>query len=428
MAHSSGMASTVLHNRRLFAIRLACTVIALLTLALFVVSLPARFALLTTPTTGLSLGQPSPLEVEALARFGLSLRFFAWYELAWTVAPVLVFGAVAAVIVWHRSDDWMALLVALSLILVACVAPPAMAALVSGDPIWRVPVALVQSLTLVLLFYLLCLFPNGRFVPRAMRWLALLWTMYAVARALIPAWDRPFYLSGVQTAADLLMLTWLMLWFVIAIAAQLYRYWYISTPIQRQQTKWVVFGFVAMVIVLGFAGLLLQFFPTLREPSTGRLFYNLVVIPIAACALMLLPLSFGFAILHSRLWEIDLLINRTLVYGVLTALLGGVYAVSIVVWQSLFRTLTGQTSDLAIVASTLAIAALVQPLRRQIQAFIDRRFYRRKYDAAQTLAAFSATLRDEVNVDTLEADLIAIVQDTLQPSHVSLWLAQPPRR
>ena len=144
---------------------------------------------------------------------------------------------------------------------------------------------------------------------------------------------------------------------------------------------------------------------------------------------VLLLLSMSVAILRYRLWDIDVIINRTLVYGSLTILLVGLYVGLILALQAMVRAVTGSISQqpLVLVASTLVIAALFQPLRRRLQTIIDRRFYRRKYDAARVLAAFSDTLRTEVDVDTLREHLLAVVQETMQPAHVSLWVRQSSR-
>jgi hypothetical protein len=134
------------------------------------------------------------------------------------------------------------------------------------------------------------------------------------------------------------------------------------------------------------------------------------------------PVAIGFAVLKYRLYDIDIIINRTLVYGALSVTLVALYFASIVASQGVFLLLTGQRSTLAVVASTLAIAALFTPLRRRIQGFIDRRFYRRKYDAAKTLEEFGARLRDETDIETLSSNLVAVAREMVQPAHVSLWL------
>jgi hypothetical protein len=196
----------------------------------------------------------------------------------------------------------------------------------------------------------------------------------------------------------------------------------VSTPLQRQQTKWVVagiafaFGPLVIGLTLDFT-LLTQLFPKSSLVTTlVQWFFDLL--------LLLFPLSLGFAILRYRLWDIGVLINRTLVYGALTITLGLIYAGLVIGLQALLRGFISQTNAVAIVISTLAIAALFQPLRRRLQHLIDRRFYRRKYDAARTLAAFSATLRNEVDLATLSEQVVAVVEETLQPVHVSLWLRQ----
>ena len=178
---------------------------------------------------------------------------------------------------------------------------------------------------------------------------------------------------------------------------------------QRQQIKWLAYGGAVVVSGICVGGLI-----TLWSVPAS--------IMIMSVSLLGLPVFTGIAIVRYRLYDIDLLINRTLVYGSLTATLVALYFGSIIVLQRLFVILTGEKSTLAIVASTLVIAALFNPLRRHIQAFIDRSFYRSKYDARKSLEAFSARLRDETDLDTLNAHLVGVVAETMQPSHVSLWL------
>jgi pimeloyl-ACP methyl ester carboxylesterase len=178
-----------------------------------------------------------------------------------------------------------------------------------------------------------------------------------------------------------------------------------SRGIERQQLKW--FLYAAALIPASFA---LDYVPGF----TGDLVFGLVIFG--------LPTAIGIAVLRYRLYDIDVIINRTLVYGLLTVFLALVYFGSVIALQYVLRTLTGQAGTLAIVASTLTIAALFNPLRRRIQELIDRRFYRRKYDSAKTLESFSARLRDETDLNALSEDLVGVVRGTMQPEHVSLWL------
>jgi hypothetical protein len=165
------------------------------------------------------------------------------------------------------------------------------------------------------------------------------------------------------------------------------------------------------------------FFPVLTRPGVVSLVFDLTGLTIGgSLGLLLIPLSIGAAILRYRLYDIDVIINRALVYATLTLTLALVYFGSVALLQYLLRSLTGQEAQLTIVASTLGIAALFQPLRRRIQSTIDRRFYRRKYDAARTLEAFSARLRHDRDLGQLNAELLSVVRETMQPAHVSLWL------
>jgi hypothetical protein len=204
------------------------------------------------------------------------------------------------------------------------------------------------------------------------------------------------------------------------VFAQVYRYRRVSTRTQRQQTKWVVFGFTAALA--GYLGVIsLQIaFPGL-EPGTLADFLGITT---TLCFMLLIPSTIATAILRYRLYDIDIIINRTLVYGALTAILGGFYFGGVTATQALLRVLVSyeQQAQLTVVISTLVIAALFTPLRRRIQAFIDRRFYRRKYDARKTLESFSAQLRNETDLEALSDDLVDVVQEAMQPAHVSLWL------
>jgi hypothetical protein len=185
----------------------------------------------------------------------------------------------------------------------------------------------------------------------------------------------------------------------------------------------MVFGVAALVALLCVFFLPYLLVPKLDQPGVLSLTYDLAGRAlVGSFAFLLIPLSIGVAILRYRLYDIDILINRTLVYGSLTVTLVLVYAGSVVVLEQLFRALTGQGSQLAVVASTLTIAALFSPFRHRVQGFIDRRFYRRKYDAAKTLEAFSAKLKDETDLDRLGDDLVGVVRETMQPTHASLWL------
>ena len=184
---------------------------------------------------------------------------------------------------------------------------------------------------------------------------------------------------------------------------------------ERQQIKWVAYAvalFTAVIVVV-------SVWPSLDTSPLGSVLF--------LAAFLAIPSAMALAILKYRLYDIDVVINRTLVYGALTATLALVYFGSVALLQGILGALTGQDSQLAIVASTLAIAALFGPLRRRVQDFVDRRFYRKKYDAARTLEAFGMRLRDEVDLENLTGELVAVARDTMQPAHVSLWLREPDR-
>jgi hypothetical protein len=203
---------------------------------------------------------------------------------------------------------------------------------------------------------------------------------------------------------------------------QILRYRRDSTSLERQQTKWILLGII--ILMLSFPVWFLFFGGGLDIlPGSPRLLASIGGWLSTVLAISALPVTMSIAIMRYRLWDIDLLIRRTLIYGALTATLALVYFGSVVVLQSIFRAATGQEQSQFVTAlSTLAIAALFFPLRQRVQAFIDRHFYRKKYDAAKILADFAAAARDEVELDQLTERLVEVVQETMQPESVSLWL------
>jgi hypothetical protein len=271
--------------------------------------------------------------------------------------------------------------------------------------------------------FLLLLFPDRQLPNRRWRWFAwfslLLILVGTISQALAPgsvyylrAIHNPLGVEGLPNVGELIATVMFTLVFVSAGSLFVRRLR--ASGVERQQLKWFTYA-----STLAISGPILTY--TISE-ALGALWLKWAGYALMGVGLVGVPISMGIAILRYRLYEIDTLINRTLVYGALTATLVALYFGDIVLLQRLFVALTGEKSTLAVVASTLVIAALFSPLRRRMQSFIDRRFYRSTYDARKTLEAFSAKLRDETNLDALSADLVGVVRETMQPAHVSWWL------
>ena len=273
-----------------------------------------------------------------------------------------------------------------------------------------------------LLPFLVLLFPTGRLLSprwRPVAWaLGLVLGLYLSARLFTPGPvgsglpDNPL---GIESAKGLLQLVQIMAgvavpFLVLAVMASVVLRFRRSQGEERLQLKWFTFVVAADVVLIpGLGALTEQFAPVLGE---------LVIFP---AAISLIPIAIGVAVLKYRLYEIDRVINRTLVYGLLTVLLGAVYLAGVFGLGQLLNPVSGE-SALAVAASTLTVAALFQPVRRRVQAVVDRRFNRRRYDAARTVEGFSGRLRDEIDLDTLSVELLAVVEQTMQPTAVSLWL------
>ena len=407
---------TRLHGRWLVLARVVWFILVALALLIFIFSLPVYIAQLFSVCNGnaCGTGQLTPRIVGTLRNLGFSNSEYVTINVVLAFVQAFVWFTVGGVLFWRKSNDWMALLVALMMVLLGT--SVSLNTVAGSFSLWQFPSRLLDFLAYLLLILVILLFPNGRFVPR--------WTWLLIIVFIPVEWFYDFLPYSSLNNDIWTNLIWIGI--VISImATQVYRYIRVSNLVQRQQTKWVVFAIIIGLLVEAVFTLVAVFFPSLNQ--SGSLYW-LLYNNISTYALLLIPLSLFIAILRYRLWDIDNLINRALVYGTLTVLLALVYFGLIVVLQYLLRGVISQTNDVVIVVSTLAIAALFQPLRRGIQGIIDRRFYRRKYDAVKTLEAFSATLRNEVDLDQLSEHLVAVVQETMQPTHVSLWLRTHNRR
>lgn len=412
----------LLRGFRLLVVRLVWVALALAFAGLFIAGVPAELALLRQVCVGSSASclptQLTPEGARLLPALGFAPAEYATILVALDIFSVCCWYLVALVLFLRRSADRMALFSALTLVAFGVgrfsLAPSAFAL---THPQWTLAVDGARFLGSACLSVFVYIFPGGHFTPGWIRWIALAWIAPQLGEFFLPS--TPFDLTRMP---PLLQLAGFLGFVISAIFAQIYRYHRISTPLQQRQTRWVVFGMVVSLVgylALAFALPLLT--PSVTQPGTAA---NLATQAATTLVMLMIPLSIGIAILRARLFDIDVLINRALVYGTLTAVLAALYAACVVSLQAVFHGLIRfiPGSQITIVASTLAAIALFQPLRHRIQRAIDRGFYRHKYDADKTLSAFSTTLRSELDLDELRAHLLQAVHETMHPTHTSLWL------
>ena len=405
-----------LHGPWLALARFGVIAYGLTFLILFIVGTPVHFRALTTvcsPIETCRLLNLSPPEVAAMPPW-LGLEAYAVYQIAVESVLAAVGLSVAILIVLRLSHTRMGLLAAAATIWVAF-AGESFGALAEAVPLvaaiyWP---TVYEGIVLIWLFVLL--FPDGRAEPP---WFRRRFPLFLLAMVGLQAWGllvQTLELSNQEAPYFVLFLAIILFSFVI----QVIRYRRHTTPEQRQQVKWGVVGLASLVVAFF---LYASLDPTISPVATGRprLAWNLLGMLLLATAGALFPITLAYSILRRRLWDIDQIINRALVYGTLTVILTSIYLGTVVLLQRVV--LSGQGSSLVVAGSTLLIAALFAPLRRRIQTLIDRRFYRSKYDSQRALAAFAATARSQVDLDALTAELLRVVGDTVQPQQVSLWL------
>jgi hypothetical protein len=386
------------------------------------ISLPFGIQMFYTQT--LATGRSVPTVARALTQIHLTAAQEAMSLTVIYVLASVVFVVIGTAIFWRlwgTSKELLGLFASFIFITIGTTGISGVFTGFSGptDPFLQIAL-FVSGISFVVLWPclggFLLTFPNGRFAPRWSWLLILLWI--GQLAFFVVAGRGIFGDAAISLLALVVSLTW-----GSTLGMQVYRYVRVYTYSERQQTKWLIFGVTLGLLLNGALALMGNFLPGGSGPDS---LYLLLVFNLGGLVIdLLIAFSVGVALLRYRLWDIDIIINRTLVYGTLTLILGVVYVGLVIGLQALLRGIISQENSVAIVISTLAIAALFQPLRHRLQKIVDRRFYRSKYDAAKIIETFSATLRNEVDLNQLSEHLVAVVQETMQPAHVSLWLRKP---
>ena len=400
--------------------RVVWIILAALSLAVLITSLPAYMAQLQSVCAGVrcAYGQLSPDSVQTLDDLGFSNGHYAIFSLGLVVASALVWFGVGVVIFWRtwgRSNDWFALLVALLLVLSS---PGSTIRALGGSPWeWQWSVRFVFFLGKVLAALFLSLFPDGRFVPRWTRWLVVIWIPLMGFLSLIS--DLPFSAKiGSPFLASLIVLVIGLI--LIFLGAQFYRYRHISGTVERQQIKWVIFG-----VAVGYLVTILFALPVLLFPSqladTGSLYFGAVLATVLNVFPLLVPVSIGIAILRYRLWDIDVLINRTLVYGTLTACVVALY---VLVVGSLGALLQIQGNLLVSLLATGLIAVLFHPLRNRLQRAVNRLIYGERDDPNALLSRLGSRLEATLAPEAVLPVLVETVAQALKLPYVAIALKQ----
>jgi hypothetical protein len=397
--------------------RVAWVAFFAISLVAMTVAIPARWQ---------ELIHPSPLLLANLNSLGWSVTGYAVYTLFSEVIFTAAYLGVALIIFARRSNERMALFS--SLMLVAFGVGNQTITPIIGTlrvyPYGNLLFSLFGYLAWVTFTQFPYLFPSGRYIPRWAIIPALIWFLICIP------WN---FMTG--SALD--PLTWppvvfgplLLGLYISFLVSQVYRYRRVSNAVERQQTKWVLYTLAAAIVTVLTLGswffiyddTLLNFLVAGMPPVPEAFLSVTIYQGLARLCFLLLPLGFAFSILRYRLWDIDVIIRKTLVYGALTVLLALVYFGGVTLLGNLLTAASGQQSAIVIVVTTLAIAAMFNPLRRRVQDFIDRRFYRKKYDAEKFLANFATVARDEVDIIQLRRALLSVVEETIQPTALSLW-------
>jgi hypothetical protein len=396
----------------LAVVRVAWPLAALASLAVLLLSLPGY---LQDPLGG------TPVDVSPQV-----LSAYAAISVVASMAAAALSLALAGLLYWRRPNDRMAVFISFVLLGYGIIMAGPLEQLRQAWPaLAGLNAAAFQQLFFATPFIALFgLFPDGRFVPRWMRWVTLASLAMAPASFIAPCCSLA---GGIRP--ELLWastLYWLVL-VILGVYAQVYRYRRVSSLAERQQTRWVVYG--QLLMIGWFIISTIPYMITVNlPPGSPQPWWSALMGALWWLSLIIFPATLTIAVLRFRLFDLEVIVRRTLVYSVLTALLALVYTGSVILLQRVFSLVGGDQSTIVIVLSTLVIAALFSPLRQRVKAGIDRRFYRRDYDSQQVLAAFGQTTRDEVELQSISAALLSVVDETLQPEHAWLWHRGDPVR
>lgn len=413
---SSSAADTRLCGGLLILARGGWIAVVTLTVGCFIAALPMLSRQLQTvcvraracPSGGLS-----PTALQTIHTLGFSVSDYAVYMLSLYSATALVWCAVGLLIFWRKSDDWMALLVALFLVMFNLSPGLGQSAPAFVYPVWNLPLQFLSFLAVIPLGLFFLLFPTGRFVPRWTGWFAVALLALAIPRYCFPTspFDFTTWPGGLNVLASLSIIG-------ILLFAQLYRYWRVSDLVQRQQTRWVVFGITtALVVFLAGEGFYLLF-PTVSQPGSLYSFGFETVIPLV---LLAIPLSIGIAVLRYRLWNLDVVINRTLVYGLLTASVIGLYVLCV---GGLGTALQTRGNLLITMLATGLVSILFQPLRTWLQRGVNRLMYGQRDEPYVVVARLGRRLESTLAPEAVLTAIAETVAQALKLPYASITLKQ----
>ena len=413
-------------NYSVLITRIGWIALTLVLLTIFILGIPYRYDELRSvctiapcPVFSLSSAEHAFLDASLF-----SVQAYAIFHIGLELFMALLMTAIAILFVFKFFDNRMGVLTAYFLVYLGYTFVQAPYAFALQFPRFELLFQLFSNIGALIILLIVFVFPNGQFMSKWLRWLFIgagifLTGSFIVQSVLISEAEQ---IQDETTLSNFLAFTAfvLLMAMIIGILSQIHRYRHISTAIEKQQTKWVLLGFVSLM--LSIFGWVVFIEPAPSATVQSQLLFKTAIPIIIYFLVYFFPISLAIAIVRHRLWDIDVIIRRTAQYSVVSVLLAGTYFGSITLIQRSITAVSGTQSPLAIVLSTLLVAALFDPLRQRVQQFIDRRFYRQKYDAQQILAQFAQTARDEVELGVLQAELAQVVQETMQPEQISVWI------